>query len=301
MADNYIIIDLEHITNTCFIMMPFHTLFKDEYEMVIQPAVQDAGLKCVRGDEIYTQQSIAHGIWKLIREARVIIAELSGRNPNVMYEIGLAHAIGKPIIFLTRNEEDVPFNLESLKYLYYDPNDPFWGVHLRAELTKLLRIVLEMSSPETHLAGIKVQANLPELPSQPVTHAETQVSELDFSGVWNASWLSIKRGREHKATLAIPTGHGRNFVASLTVDFIREGKRTIVQETLSGTARESKLTLTGVNYTYVEQGSSRSYSLDSFELELSDDRQSMKGKAILLHGKRDVIFNRLSGPINKSA
>src|SRR5215210_6773671 len=146
MADNRIIVELEKVTNTCFVVMPFHALFGSQYERVIRPAIEDTGLECVRGDEIYTEQAIVQDIWRSIRQARVIVAELSGRNPNVMYEIGLAHAIGKPIVLVTRNQEDVPFDLRALRYIYYDPNNPFWGEDLRAELTKVVCKVLETPS-----------------------------------------------------------------------------------------------------------------------------------------------------------
>ena len=144
MDDNQVIIDLERIDNSCFVVMPFHSLFELEYERVIRPAIEEVGLVCVRGDEIYTDQAIVQDIWKSIRQARVIVAELSGRNPNVMYETGLAHAISKPIIMLTRDQQDVPFDLRSLRYVFYDPNNPFWGDDLRKELTKLLRKILKI-------------------------------------------------------------------------------------------------------------------------------------------------------------
>jgi len=288
-----VIVDLEAVTNSCFVVMPFHSLFESQYERVIQPAVEDAGLECVRGDEIYTQQAIVQDIWKAIRQARVILVELSGRNPNVMYETGLAHAIGKPIVFITRNQEDVPFDLGPLRYIYYDPNNPFWGEDLRAELTKMLRKVIEEASIAEHLRGIEVRTVLPDVPEQPTTRQE-RLAQVDFSGVWNCSWISIKRQREHRATLVIPPDHGPHFTASMTVRYERYEQQTIVQETLTGNLRDSKLSLTGVNYTYVEKGSAASYSLDSFELVLSDDAKSLKGKAVLRHGTRDVVFLRLS-------
>jgi hypothetical protein len=294
MTDNRIIVDLENITNTCFVVMPFHSLFGVEYEKVIRPAIEEVGLECVRGDEIYTEQAILQDIWKSIRQARVIVAELSGRNPNVMYEIGLAHAIGKPIVLLTRNQEDMPFDLRALRYVYYDPNNPFWGQDLRFELTKVVRKILETPSLAVHLGGVSVHATLPDAPKQPLSRTENEVSEKDFSGVWTTSWLSIRREREHQATLVIPPQHGRNFMANMTVTYIRQEQRTVVQETLTGTAEESHLSLAGVNYTYIEQGSSRSYSLDSFELQLSNDAKALDGQAILAHGTRDVVFRRLS-------
>jgi hypothetical protein len=92
--------------------------------------------------------------------------------------------------------------------------------------------------------------------------------------------------------LVIPTGHGSQFTASMEVTFVRENQRTLVQETLTGTFRHNWLHLVGVNYSYIEKGSSTSYSLESFELQPSPDRKSLVGKARLLHGERDVTFTR---------
>lgn len=104
---NSIIVEVGQIENTCFVAMPFDPLFQSYYEQVIRPAVEELGLTCIRGDEIYSRPQIMADIWKCIRTPRLVIAELTGKNPNVFYEVGLAHAIGKPLILLTRNEDDV--------------------------------------------------------------------------------------------------------------------------------------------------------------------------------------------------
>lgn len=297
MDENQVIINLESINNTCFVVMPFHSLFESEYERVIRPAIEEVGLECVRGDEIYTEQAILQDIWKSIRQARVIVAELSGRNPNVMYETGLAHAIGKPVIMLTRDQQDVPFDLLSLRYIYYDPNNPLWGPDLSNDLTKLLRKVLESSTIGTHLAGIEVKSQLPNVPDHPIQ--KKIIQEFDFNGVWVTSWLSISARREHKATLVIPPNHGQNFIASMTVMFEKDGRQTIIQESLTGNARDSKITLSGINYTYIEQGNSRLYSLDNFDIAISDDGLKLFGNATLKNGIREVNFSRLAQTKNK--
>jgi hypothetical protein len=64
MGENKIQIDLEEIKNTCFVIIPFRSLFEAEYERVIRPAIEEVGLECVRGDEIYTEQAIVQDIFK---------------------------------------------------------------------------------------------------------------------------------------------------------------------------------------------------------------------------------------------
>ena len=57
----------------------------------------------------------------------MLIAELTSRNPNVFYELGLAHALQKPVVLVSSNEDDVPFDLQHIRVIYYDLYDPFWG------------------------------------------------------------------------------------------------------------------------------------------------------------------------------
>jgi hypothetical protein len=293
---SHVVIDLEEITNTCFVVMPFEPLFNSEYEKVIKPAIEFAGLRCLRGDEIYTRQAIVDDIWHSIRTARIVIAELSGRNPNVLYEIGLAHAIGKPIVLLTRDERDMPFDLRALRYVFYDLNEPDWGTYLKGRLTDTLRVILENPAVGKHLGGIREETNFPAAPVAPVRPERSVQVEANLGGVWHGMWFSVLRNRKHDAVLAIPNEHGRSFTASMTVTYERNGQQTIVQETLTATLQDGTLTLTGVNYTYVQQGNSSGYSLDSFVLKL-EDGQSLTGTAILRHGERAVSFVRVgSGP-----
>ena len=133
-------INLGTITNSCFVIMPFRPTYNAEYERIIRPAV---GLACIRADEIYSRPQITADIWKALRSARIVIAELTGRNTNVFYEVGLAHALGKPVIIITRNEEDVPFDLKALRYRYYNVDDPFWGENLKKALTDMLQSLLK--------------------------------------------------------------------------------------------------------------------------------------------------------------
>jgi hypothetical protein len=115
----------------------------------------------------------------------------------------------------------------------------------------------------------------------------------DLSGTWSTSWLSVQKERLHQATLVIPTGHNNDFTASMVVTFSRNEQQTIVQETLTGSIREMAVTLTGVSYSYVQQGSSSGYTLDHFELRVSEDCKSLVGMVLLRHGKREVKLVKL--------
>jgi hypothetical protein len=64
------------------------------------------------------------------RSACSVVAELTTKNPNVFYELGLAHALEKPVVLVSSNEGDVPFDLKHIRVIYYDLTDPFWGQKL---------------------------------------------------------------------------------------------------------------------------------------------------------------------------
>ena len=69
-------------------------------------------------------------VFRGIHAAKVLVAELTNRNPNVFYELGLAHALSKPVVLVSSNEGDIPFDLKYIRVIYYDVNGPFWGSKL---------------------------------------------------------------------------------------------------------------------------------------------------------------------------
>jgi hypothetical protein len=103
----------------CFVLMPFRQELDQLYQDVIKPAVESQGLRCVRSDEIYSVRPIMEDIWEHIQQSNIIIAELTGRNPNVFYELGLSHAIKRKTILITQTMDDVPFDLRHYRCIVY--------------------------------------------------------------------------------------------------------------------------------------------------------------------------------------
>ena len=105
----------------CFVLMPFGPEdLQVVYQDFVKPTIERAGLRCVRADDIFGANVIIEGIWEAINRARFVIAELTGKNPNVFYEVGVCHTTGKEVIFLAQSVEDVPFDLRHLRVLLYD-------------------------------------------------------------------------------------------------------------------------------------------------------------------------------------
>lgn len=126
-----------------FVLMPFGLPFNRYFTNIYSPAISDAGLVPARADSLYRPSSILHDIWRHIRNARVLLADLTGTNQNVFYELGLAHAIGKPVVLVSDNLDDVPFDLRGLRVLIYDKDNENWGAELRAHITKALLETLQ--------------------------------------------------------------------------------------------------------------------------------------------------------------
>jgi hypothetical protein len=102
-----------------FVLMPFKADMLPVYEDHIKPTCASLGLAVQRGDDFFTEHLVIEDIWKAMVSARLIVADCTDRNPNVFYEIGLAHTLGKPTILLTQQSEDVPFDLRHLRYIAY--------------------------------------------------------------------------------------------------------------------------------------------------------------------------------------
>nr|VFK23082.1 MAG: hypothetical protein BECKLPF1236B_GA0070989_13392 [Candidatus Kentron sp. LPFa] len=132
--------------NMCFVLMPFQPDFKNQWELAIDPAIREAGLAPWRGDDEHLGTNIImRDITKSISEARLIIADVTGRNPNVMYELGLAHAAKKAVIMIAQKKEDIPFDVGHIRYLPYNAMDIS---QLKSELVERIGSTLNMPAKE---------------------------------------------------------------------------------------------------------------------------------------------------------
>ena len=105
----------------CFVIMQFTEEFDALYEDVIHPVCEAHGYKVVRGDDFYTSGLIMEDVTRSIKSAALIIADVTPDNANVFYEVGFAHAIGKPTILLSdKKRERLPFDISGFRTLFYD-------------------------------------------------------------------------------------------------------------------------------------------------------------------------------------
>ena len=103
------------------VMMPFATAFEPVYEAV-RSACGRLRLGTLRVDEIYGPTHVINDVFRTIEQSKLVISDLTGRNPNVLYETGLAHARNRDVVMIVQNEDDVPFDLRHIRYVRYLPN-----------------------------------------------------------------------------------------------------------------------------------------------------------------------------------
>ena len=124
---------------SCFVLMPFQDRFFETYEAAIVPAVSRCGLTPKHAGEIFGNSEVIEDIWDSICSARVIVVDVTGRNANVFYELGICHTLGKECVVITQTDADVPFDIRHRRFLRYDPTKTNL---LTSNLERTIRAVL---------------------------------------------------------------------------------------------------------------------------------------------------------------
>lgn len=216
----------------CFVMMPFTDPFNLYYEQLYMSAITEAGLMPVRADDLFRPGIIVSDLWNAIQKAKVLLAELTTKNANVFYELGLAHAIGKPVVLLSETMTDVPFDLQQLRVLMYKKDDPAWGEKLSADITaaiketlvepveavpNIFRKIVESQAPEQgalesrmdslevqmrrfHIEGRRLRGRQLEVLSGPKAELEDVTETYEFEK-WVLRWS--RRGMSNSQLQAI--------------------------------------------------------------------------------------------------
>lgn len=106
-------------SNLCFVITPFKPGYEMVFQQIIKPSAIEFGLEVLRADNIYSPGIITNQIRAAIHQSKICIADITGRNLNVMYEVGIAHTLDKPTILLSQNIEKIPFDLRVFRVIYY--------------------------------------------------------------------------------------------------------------------------------------------------------------------------------------
>jgi len=129
-----------------FIAMPFQESLNWTAQ-TIRDSCNALGLRSIRGDDVFGTHHVIDNIFSLIAGTSVVVADCTGKNTNVFYELGLAHAIGKTVILVTQNESDVPFDLRHWRFIQYRQGDQEFSHRLSRHISAAM---LEIGSNDDH-------------------------------------------------------------------------------------------------------------------------------------------------------
>jgi FixJ family two-component response regulator len=104
------------------VLMPFKKEFDEIYLSAIKEPLTALGYQCERADELLFVGDVVQQLYDKLEQSELIIADMSGQNPNVFYEIGYADALRKTVILLVQNENDVPFDVRGRRFIIYEGN-----------------------------------------------------------------------------------------------------------------------------------------------------------------------------------
>jgi len=125
---------------TIFASMPFDPSYDDVFHVAIESAARQIGGRAVRVDQLLHGDDAVRVTQREIRSCRAVIADLSTSEPDVLYELGLAHAWGKPTVQICRTSyDDMPFMVRNREtILYQSGRTHLLGQHLARYLQSLL-------------------------------------------------------------------------------------------------------------------------------------------------------------------
>jgi hypothetical protein len=126
----------------CFIVMPFSLEWSDDVHRTLSSACKAMAVQPVRGDDVFTPTDILVDIWQSINGADFVIADITGRNPNVLYELGIAHTLAKPVLIISRNAADIPIDLSTRRVILYGQSEGDWREDLGIKASKAIKEIL---------------------------------------------------------------------------------------------------------------------------------------------------------------
>lgn len=132
----------------CFVIMPISDAsgyesghFSRVYEYLLKPSIEAAGFEAVRADDEIKTDYIVTGIIKKIVESEMILCDISTKNPNVLYELGIRHAFGKPVAIIKDKETEKIFDIQGLRYHEY--NESLRSDTVKNDVEKIKGMILK--------------------------------------------------------------------------------------------------------------------------------------------------------------
>jgi len=202
---------LEEAKIFAFVLMPFDKSFDDIYKLGIKEPATQLGMLAERVDEQIFREGILERIYRQIDVADLIVADMSGQNPNVFYEVGYAHAKGKLCILMTKNASDIPFDLKHHRHIVYGSSIDGLRTSLAQELAwakseitnvRSSRIKVQLKDASGHLEKSKFTAK-GTVDFKIDLHNETTNASADLDAIYfycGKGWTLYQDGKECPST-----------------------------------------------------------------------------------------------------
>lgn len=207
-----------------FVLMPFDEKFDDIYKLGIKETASSLGILAQRVDEQIFQEGILERIYRQIELADIIVADMTGQNPNVFYEVGYAHAKGKLCILLTQNADDIPFDLKHHRHIVYGNSIGDLRSMLSTEMTwakaqidavRLSRIRVTVKDVSGLLEKTKFSAS-GEVDFKIDLHNDTSSTSSEIDAIYfysNRGWTLRQDGKDCPTTESdLPDFPARHFL-----------------------------------------------------------------------------------------
>ncbi|HEY4789122.1 MAG TPA: hypothetical protein VIH57_23900 [Bacteroidales bacterium] len=117
-----------------FIIMPFTPEFYEYSNDIYKLAFKEEGYEAIHVAENKAVEPITEEIFSGIKDAELILCDFTNKKPNVLYELGLAHAIGKSVILIAKEGEEVPFDFHNVRVIFYNPLGKDWKQKARYDI-----------------------------------------------------------------------------------------------------------------------------------------------------------------------
>jgi len=126
----------------CFIVMPFSLEWSNTVHQTLSTACKSMAIQPLRGDDVFTPTDILVDIWHSLNDADFVIADITGRNPNVLYELGIAHTLAKPVLIISSNAADIPIDLSTRRVILYNQSELDWSEDLGSKVSQAISEIL---------------------------------------------------------------------------------------------------------------------------------------------------------------
>jgi hypothetical protein len=204
--------------------MPFDPTFDDLYRFGIKEPAAELGIHAERVDEQIFREGIIERIYRQIDAADVVVAEMTGQNPNVFYEVGYAHGKGKPCILSTATADDIPFDLKQRRHIIHGNSIGILKAHLIEELLWTRGEIENVRRSHVQVKVQDVSGSLEKTRYQATADIDFKIDLLNESDTPSAdieaiyfylmsNWSVSQDGRECSSTTAdLPPFTARHFL-----------------------------------------------------------------------------------------